>query len=266
MKIIGEKINGTRQRVKSAISARNAVFLQDLARKQAEAGASWLDINAGTLPEREPEDMVWLVETVQEAVDIPLCLDSTNPAALEAGIRAAKLTPMINSISGEASRLEEILPLAAGAGCPVIALAMDHIQIPETCGERFAIVQKVVSATRSSGIPDQQIYIDPLVMALSTNIESVNVFIETLKAVRAEYPDIHFTAGLSNISFGLPARSYINRTFLTLAMVAGLDTAIMDPLDRELQAAILTTQLVLGRDDYCLNFTQAYRDGVFSDR
>jgi 5-methyltetrahydrofolate corrinoid/iron sulfur protein methyltransferase len=262
MKIIGEKINGTRESVKKAIAERDEAFIQNLARKQAEAGSSWLDINAGTHPEKEPNDLVWLIRTVQTAVDTPLCLDSTNAKALEAALRETNATPMINSISGEKARLEGILPLAASCGCPVVALAMDHVKIPESSAERVEVVHKVIEATRAAGIPDQHIYIDPLVMTLSTNIQNGIIFLATLKAVHKAYPEVHFTAGVSNISFGLPARSCINRTFLILAMEAGLDTAIVDPLDRELMATILTVELVLGRDRYCMAFTRAYRDGV----
>jgi cobalamin-dependent methionine synthase I len=264
MKIIGEKINGTRESVKKAVAERNTTFIQNLARKQAEAGSNWIDINAGTHPGKEPDDLVWLIQTVQAAVDTPLCLDSTNPKALETALRVIKQTPMINSISGENTRLESILPLAVEYGCPVIALAMDHIKIPETSTARVNVVHRVIEASRAAGIPDKHIYVDPLVMTLSTNIQSGLVFIDTLRAVHAAYPEVHFTAGVSNISFGLPARSYINRTFLILAMGAGLDTAILDPLDKELRAAILTAELILGRDQYCLNFTRAYQEGTFS--
>jgi 5-methyltetrahydrofolate--homocysteine methyltransferase len=121
----------------------------------------------------------------------------------------------------------------------------------------------VIEATRAAGIPDEHIYVDPLVMTIGTNIQSGVIFCDTIRAVRTAYPDVHFTAGLSNISFGLPARSYINRAFLTLALAAGLDCAILDPLDQEIQATLLAAELVLGRDRHCLNYTRAYRAGVF---
>ena len=170
---------------------------------------------------------------------------------------------MINSISGEPQRLEGILPLVAEHGCRVIALAMDGKKIPETSAARVAVVHKVLDATRAAGIPDEHIYVDPLAMTISTNIQSGLIFFDTLRAVHAAYPEVHFTAGLSNISFGLPARSFINRAFLTLALAAGLDSAILDPLDQELKAALLAAELVLGRDRHCLNYTRAYRAGVF---
>ena len=264
MEIIGEKINGTCKRVAQAIADRDTDFIQDLASKQAEAGSTWLDVNAGTHPDQEPDDLVWLVDTVQAVADTPLCLDSANPQALAAAIKVVNKTPLINSISGESQRLEGVLPLVAEHGCRVIALAMDEKKIPETSEARVDVVHKVMGATRTAGVPDEHIYVDPLVMTLSTNIQSGQIFFDTIRAVHAAYPEVHFTAGLSNISFGLPARSFINRTFLTLALAAGLDSAILDPLDQELKAALLVAELVLGRDRHCLNYTRAYRAGVFN--
>jgi 5-methyltetrahydrofolate--homocysteine methyltransferase len=264
MEIIGEKINGTRKRVGQAIAEKDADFIRDLARSQAEAGSTWLDVNAGTHPDHEPDDLVWLINTVQAVVDTPLCLDSANPQALAAAIKAVNKTPMINSISGEPQRLAGVLPLAAGHGCPVIALAMDGKKIPQTSAARVDVIHQVLAATRAAGVPDAQVYVDPLAMTIGTNVQSGLIFCDTIRAVRAAYPDVHFTAGLSNISFGLPARSYINRAFLTLALAAGLDCAILDPLDQELRATLLAAELVLGRDRHCLNYTRAYRAGVFN--
>jgi cobalamin-dependent methionine synthase I len=263
MEIIGEKINGTRKRVAQAIAERDADFIRDLARSQAEAGAAWLDVNAGTHPKQEPDDLIWLVENVQAAADTPLCLDSANPQALSVAMEAVDKPPIINSISGEPERLEGILPLVAEHGCRVIALAMDATKIPETSAARVDVIHKVMEATRAADVPDDCVYVDPLVMTIGTNVQSGMIFLDTLRAVREAYPTVHFTAGLSNISFGLPARSFINRAFLTLALGAGLDSAILDPLDRGLRATLLAAELVLGRDDYCLNYTRAYRSGLF---
>jgi 5-methyltetrahydrofolate--homocysteine methyltransferase len=264
MRIIGEKINGTRQRVAQAIEERDSAFIHGLASKQVEAGAAWLDVNAGTRPSKEPDDLIWLAETIQSVVDVPLCLDSANPQALEAAIQVVDRTPMINSISGEPKRLEGILPLLAEHGCPAIALAMDDTGIPETCEQRLEVVRKLMQTTRAHGIADDDIYIDPLATALATNTDSVLITLETMHAIRREFPDAHLIMGLSNVSFGLPARSYINRSFLILALAAGLDSAILDPLDRELRATLVAARLVLGDDRHCLEYTRAYRAGLFN--
>jgi len=262
MKIIGEKINGTRSQVKKAVLERDVRFVEHLARSQAETGAAWIDVNAGTPVDREPDDLVWLVRTVQAAVDVPLCLDSANPAALAAALAGVRQPPLINSISGERARLEGVLPLAARAGGGVIALAMDDKGIPNNVEGRCAIVRRLLEATRAAGIPDEQVYVDPLVMTVATNGDGARIALATLRAVRAEFPQVHSTSGLSNVSYGLPVRSLINRAFLTLMLEAGLDTAILDPLDRELRKALLAAEVVLGLDRHCLGYTRAFRAGL----
>lgn len=257
MKIIAEKINGTRKSVAKAIVERNTEFIQTLAVKQADAGSDWLDVNAGTQPDREAEDLVWMIDTIQAVVEIPLCLDSANPEALKVAVRQVDKTPMINSISGEPERLKNVLPIVAEHDCQVIALAMDGAKIPDNSKERVAIVEKILDSTRGAGIPDERVFVDPLAMTIATNDQSALTACETIQFVKNKYPDVHFTIGLSNISFGLPARKQINRTFLIMAMQAGLDSAILDPLDDDLLATIVTTEMLLGRDRYCMNYIKA---------
>jgi len=264
LKIIGEKINGARKRVIQAIEKRDTVFIQELAVKQVEAGAAWLDINAGTRQSVEPDDLVWLVETIQPVVEIPLCLDSANPQALAAAIQVVERAPMINSISGDPHRLQSILPLVAEHNCQVIALAMNGKSIPELSEQRLEIVHTVMQTVRASGVPDEDVYIDPLAMTLATNAKSALITLETMRAIRQEFPDAHLTLGLSNLSFGLPARSYINRVFLVLAFAAGLDSVILDPLDREVRATLVAANLILGQDRHCLEYTRAFRAGLFN--
>ena len=262
MKIIGEKINGTRKRVKEAVLNRDTAFIQKLASDQAQAGAAWIDVNAGTPVEREPEDLMWLVQTVQAAVDKPLCLDSANPIALAAALPEVKQAPLMNSISGEQGRLAGVLPLAARAQGGVIALAMDDKGIPTTMEGRLEIVQRLMGLTREAGIPDEQVYVDPLVMTIGASGDAGRIALATVRAVRAEFPKVHFTSGLSNVSYGLPARTLINRAFLTVMLEAGLDGAILDPLDRELRKSILAAEAVLGIDRHCLSYTRAFRAGL----
>ncbi len=260
--IIAEKINGTRKAVQAAVVGRDEAFIADLARRQAEAGATWIDVNAGTSPEREPEDLVWLVKVAQGVVEQPLSIDTANPKALRAALAVVARTPLVNSISGERARLEGVLPQAAEAGAQVVALALDDAGIPVTAEARMAVVHRLLEATRGAGIPDERVYVDPLVMTISTNIQSANIAIATMRAVKAAYPQVHMTSGLSNVSFGLPSRSLVNRTCLTLAVGAGLDSAILDPLDRELKASLIATELLLGKDRHCLAYTRAFRAGL----
>jgi len=264
MKVIGERINDSKARVKQAVSERDEEFIRDLAQRQVEAGVDWLDVSAGGVPKREPQDLVWLVQTVQEAVDVPLCLDSANPIALAAAMEEVRQPPLINSISGEKARLHGILPLVRDADCSIIALAMDDRGVPSSVEDRLTAIQSLLGELHGAGVADERIYVDPLVAAVAADIESGRVALDTMRAVRGEFPDVHIVSGLSNVSFGLPVRSLINRSFLTLALEAGLDTAILDPLDRELRKALLAAEVVLGHDRYCLNYTRAYRAGLLN--
>jgi len=261
MLIIGEKINGTLKKTAAAIAERNEAFIKDLACQQVEAGADYLDVNAGTGVGNEPKDLVWLVEVVQAVVDVPLCLDSANPSALEAGLQVVRRTPMVNSISGEARRLDGILPLAAERGCPVIALLLDDHGIPSDVASRLAIGRRLIALTRQAGLPDEKVYIDPLAMAISTNTDGALMALECMRTLRCEFPAIKFSIGLSNISFGLPARSLINQAFLAQLLAAGLDAAIINPMEQGMINMLYATELILGRDRYCRSYTTAFRKG-----
>ena len=166
-----------------AIAERDAAFIADLAQKQAEPSTAWLDVNAGTMPAQEPDDLLWLIDTIQGVVDTPLSLDSANPKALSVAVLAVRKTPLINSISGKAERLEGILPIVAAHGCQVIALAMDGKKIAATSAKRMEVMQEeIITETRKAGVPDGSIYIDPLAMTLSTNVQSAMIAFNTQSA------------------------------------------------------------------------------------
>jgi len=259
MLIIGEKINGTRKEVAAAIAARDADRIQQLARLQVEAGAHYLDVNAGVSIAQEPGVLAWLVQIIQEAVAAPLSLDTANPAALETALGVVQRTPLINSVSGEQRRLEGVLPLAAQYGCPVILLALEDGGMPRSVDDRLRVIARLFGETRKAGIADENVYVDPLVLAIATGNEQGNVALETMRRVRAEYPAAHLTAGASNISFGMPARSLLNRAFLVLATAAGLDSVIADPCERDLVGMILAAEALVGKDRFCRRYTSACR-------
>ena len=264
MQIIGEKINGTRKKVGEAIMAKDAGFIRKLAKSQTDSGADLLDANAGTNPEKETSDLIWLVKTIQEVTDTQLCLDSSSPEAIREAMAYVKKTPMINSINGDSARLEGMLPIVAEHGCPVIGLALDESGMPKTVDDRMRVVHRIFEATRSAEVADDKVYIDPLIMTVATSTTAATEALECIRAIKTEYPDCHVTGGLSNVSFGLPHRSVINRTFVALAIEAGMDSAIMDPNDQPLKSGILAAQLLLGRDRFCRNYTQASREGLIS--
>lgn len=262
MKIIGEKINGTLKAVGKAIAERDADFIEKLAMRQTEAGADWLDLNAGTNPRDEVEDLVWLIRTIEKVTDLPFCIDSPNPEILEIAINAVSKTPMINSITLEPFRLEGILPLVAKNDCKVVALALDRKgRVSEDKGSRIRNVRLLIEKTRRAGVPDDDVYIDAIVSPIGINTKNGQIGLQTIASIHTEFPNVHVSVGLSNVSFGLPGRSLLNRAFLTLALSAGLDCAIMDPLDRELMGAVLATQALLGKDPFCRSYTTSFKQG-----
>lgn len=266
MIIIGEKINGTRKRVKEAIATKDAGFIKDLALRQVNAGVDFLDVNAGTSPEKEPDDMIWLINTIQEVTDATLCLDSANPLALKAGFTVVKKTPMINSLSGEKIRVDGVLPLALEHQTDLIVLTCDDDGIPTTVEKRMEILDKIIKMTREGGLPDNKLHIDPLVGTISTDTKSGNLAFEAMRQILNKYPEVHITGGLSNISYGMPLRSAVNQAFVVLAIAAGMDSAIVDPENADLKNIIYAADVVLGKDRFCGNFTKAYRAGIIGKK
>lgn len=262
MIIIGEKINGTRKAVAKAIRERDADTIKRLAEDQTAAGSHYLDANAGTPPEREPEDMIWLVEIIQSVSDLPICLDSANPQALLAGLKTVRKPPMLNSLSGEKSRVKDVLPLAVEYQTHLVILALDDATgIPNTGSGRLAIIDTLVKMALEGGLAQEQLFIDPLVTTIATGAENAKITFDTIRQTKTVYPKAHITSGLSNISFGMPLRGLINRAFITMCIKEGLDSAIIDPNDSELMAMILTAEMLMGLDPYCQNFSRAYRSG-----
>ncbi|ATW23818.1 methyltetrahydrofolate cobalamin methyltransferase [Candidatus Formimonas warabiya] len=259
MIVIGEKINGTIPSVKKAIEDRDEAFVRSLAVKQAEAGAHYLDVCAGTAPELEADTLTWLMDIVQDAVDTPLCIDSPNAKIMEQVLCRARRPGLINSVSAEGEKCEIIFPLIQGTEWQVIALTCDNGGIPSDVQTRVEITKRMVEKARKYGITPDRIHIDPLVLALSADNRSLLNFTETLQIVKDLYPTIKVTSGLSNISFGMPLRKVVNQSFLTIALYAGMDSAIVDPCNREMKAALFATEALLGRDRFCRNFSNAYR-------
>ncbi len=262
MIVIGEKINGTRPDVARAIADRDSDYIASLALCQVDGGARYLDLNAGTHPDQEPADLTWLVEVVQDVTKANLTIDSANPKAILAGIEAAVKLPMINSLSGERARIEGVLPLACRYGTELVVLALDDNGIPKSAEERLNIIRRLVGLTREGGLPDQKLFIDPLITTIATDNTSGITAFETIRLIKEEFPEVHITCGLSNISFGQPNRSLINQAFAPLAIGAGLDSAILDPGDAGLRSVIYAAEMVLGRDPDCQAYAQAHRQGL----
>lgn len=262
MIIIGEKINGTIPVVKEAIEKRDAAFIADRAVKQAEAGAAYIDVCASTAPEVEVETLKWLMEVVQDATDTPLCIDSPNPRAIEAVFKYAKKPGLLNSISEEGDKCEVLLPLMQGNTWEVVGLTCDNNGIPDNLETKINITRTMVEKADKLGITPDRIHIDPCVMALSTQNSALLDFAAEIRAIKSLYPTIHVTGAISNISFGLPVRPLLNKTAMAFAIEAGMDSAVMDPLNRAMMETIFATYALMGQDKHCRKYSKAYRSGL----
>jgi cobalamin-dependent methionine synthase I len=263
MLIIGEKINATVSSIKAIVQNRDALGILDLAKRQADAGASFIDINVGTgvgSRENEVQSMEWAVETIQNKVNIPLSIDSADPAVLEAGLKTRNSKPsMINSAKAEKESLEEIVPLASTYDNLLVALTMDETGIPETVQDRLCACEKIVVACERYGLPMENVFFDPLVMPIGTDTKHGLVTLRAVAEIKKEFPKAKTILGISNISYGLPARNRLNAAFLHMAIYAGLDAAIVDPLDGGIMAEIKTAEVLAGKDRHCRRYTRAFR-------
>lgn len=263
MIIIGELINASRKAIKAAIEAQDAEAIQKVARDQAEAGADYIDVNAGIFVGQEPQYLKWLVETVQQVTDKPCAIDSPDPKAIEAALAVHRGVPMINSISLEKERYERLLPIVAGTDMKVIALCMSDEGMPQTVEDRMKIADKLVNGLLGKNVKVENIFVDPLVQPVSVNNSFGMEFIHTIETVVKTFEGIHTACGLSNISYGLPARKFMNQTFMVMAIARGLDGAIMNPLDKKMMANITAAETLAGKDSFCMNFLQEFRAGKF---
>lgn len=258
MIIVGEKINTSRKSIAQAVDRKDTAFIQSVALAQVDAGADYIDVNAGTFLDKEEEYLPWLVETVQQAVDRPLCLDSPNPKALEKALRIHRGEAMINSISLEAERYDALLPVVTGRPCKVVALCMARTAMPTTAEERIDVAAELIDNLTRAGFDLTNIFVDPLVQPISVDVCMGPAILEAISGITLRFPGVQTICGLSNISFGLPLRRRINRHFLALAMARGLSAAILDPTDPELRVTLLTVRMLLGQDEYCSAFIEAY--------
>jgi cobalamin-dependent methionine synthase I len=263
MIIVGELINASRKAIGTAIESRDAEAIRKTASDELEAGADYIDVNAGIFVGKEPEYLTWLVQNVQESVDAPCAIDSPDPEAIQAALAVHKGVPMINSISLEKERYEKLLPVIAGTDFRVIALCMSDEGMPETTDQRMAIADKLVNGLVQNGIPLAHIYVDPLVQPVATNSRFGVEFLDAVERIMTTFEGIHTMCGLSNISYGLPARKFMNQAFMVMAVARGLDGAIINPLDARMMANIVAAEALAGRDSFCMNYLKAFRAGKF---
>jgi len=198
---------------------------------------------------------------VQEVVDKPLCVDTGNAEALVAALKLCQNLPIISSISAEQGRCQSFLPIINGSGCKVVALCVDNAGIPANAEGRVAVAGRLIDTLVSAGVKPQDIYVDVLAQAVSAEAKAVITVLDTIRRIKAAYPDVRTVLGTSNVSFGLPNRRLLNQNFAVMCLEAGLDAAIADPLDRKLMANIVSADVLLGKDKYGMNYSRAFRAG-----
>jgi len=259
MLIVGERINSTRAAIAEAISRRDTTVIREEAERQVAVGAQMLDVNAGASLKTEPQDLVWLVETVQGAVEVPLCLDSPRPEALQAAAAVHRGVPMVNSITGEEARLALLLPVVAETGASVVALTMDESGMPKTAEDRVRVATAIVERVTAAGVPLERVYFDPVISALATDHTQGREVVEAVVRIRREFPEAHVICGLSNISFGLPRRQLLNHTFLVMLVAVGLDAVIADPTVEGFGELVVAAEVLAGQDEFCMAYLSRCR-------
>ncbi|MFH1559962.1 MAG: dihydropteroate synthase [Chloroflexota bacterium] len=268
MLVIGERINASNRSVGEAIARRDGDFIANLAAAQTAAGADFIDVNVGASQFEDGEGqsaMKWLVSVVQAATDKPLVIDSDNPEIIEAGLQEYRGEEvMINSVIAEPEKLAAIGPMAADRGAWLVALAMGGEGIPRSVEQRLEACETIVTQLAQMGVKTEQLLFDPLVLPIAVDSKHGLVAIKTIEEIKARFPSARTVVGLSNISYGLPNRKLVNRGFLLMAACAGLDVAILDPLDAKIMSQVRVADMLTGKDSSCRNYIRAHRKGAIA--
>lgn len=263
MIIIGEKINGAIPSVAEAIKQKDADFIKNLARTQAEAGADYIDVCASVSVDIELETMKWLIDLVQDVVDTPIAIDSPNAGVCASAVEFCNKPGLVNSVSLEGDKIDVVFPVIAKTEWQCAALLCDDTGIPKTGEKRLEIFEAIMQKAHEYDIAPSRLHIDPLVEMLCTSEDGINTILEVIREIKSRYPAVHVTGGASNISFNLPARKFVNQAFLVLAMGAGMDSAIINPLHKHMMGLIYATEALKGNDEYCVEYINGYREGLY---
>lgn len=263
MIIIGEKINGAIPSVAEAIAKKDAEFIKNLARTQAEAGAHFIDVCASTEVAVELESLKWLIDLVQEVTDTPIAVDSPSAEICVEALKFCNKPGLINSVSLEGNKIDVVFPVIADSKWECVVLLCDDTGIPKSSAQRLEIFGAVMEKAKEYKISPSRLHVDPLVEMLCTSEDGINTILEVIRTIKELYPAIHVTGGASNISFNLPARKFINQAFLVLAMGAGMDSAIINPLHKHMMGLIYATEALKGLDEYCIEYIGGYRKELY---
>lgn len=262
MIIIGEKINASRKTIAEALAARDEATISQVAVQQCVAGADYLDVNGGDpRGDRETQNMEWLMDIVQAHTDLPVAIDSANPQAIRVGLQKARRRPIVNSISLEASRLGPLLDLVGGHDCMVVGLLMSDQGAPQDIEGRRRNAADLIARLTGVGKKLEDIIIDVCFFPISADASAGRNAIDAIAAIKRDFPGVHVGGGVSNVSYGLPKRRFINQAMLIQAIYAGMDACIVDPCAEGVVASIYAAQATAGGDEYCMGYVGAERDG-----
>jgi len=268
MIIIAEKLNGSIPSCAKAIAARDESYIKDLAKRQADAGADFIDC-CTSVRENELETITWMIDLIQSVTDCPISVDSPDVSVIIDAMPLCKKPGLFNSVSGEGNKIDLAFPVLAkpeNEKWQVMALLCDDTGIPKSAAKRIEVFDMIMAKADSYGIDKKRIHVDPLVEMLCTTDDGEGVFmiLDVIKHIKKTEPKIHISGAISNISYNLPVRRLVNQAFAVLAINAGMDSAVMDPLSRDLRGVILAAESMLGLDDLCVEYVSAYREGIFS--
>lgn len=269
MLIIGERINASNKSVAEAISRKDKDFLQNLVKAQALAGADFIDVNVGNadgLGHNGKETMEWLVNILQETTDKPLAIDSDIPDIIEVALKTYRgERAVINSVTAEPAKLESVGQLAAKYQTWLIGLAMGENGIPNNVEERLSACESIVNYLKQLGVTEERLFLDPLVLPIAVDAKQGLITLKTIEEIKDRYPNSRTVMGLSNISYNIPNRKLVNRAFLLMAVHAGLDAAILDPLDTKIMSLVKVADMLTGKDPLCRSYLRAHRKGTIVD-
>jgi len=260
MYVIGERINGMFNDVKAGIRDKDAGVIKDLAKRQVDGGANAIDINVGPASAEPAETIKWLVEAVQEVTDVPIVLDSSNPKVIESGMAVCERPVIINSTTGQDEKIDQLMPLAVEHNADIIGLTMDDRGVPGDAERRAEIALNILAKAMEYGLSPDRLFIDPIILPCNVAQPQAGHVLETIRNLKLmSDPPPRSVLGLSNVSQGTKERNLINRVYAVMAVAAGLDAAILDPMDSDLMDAVITAELLLNKHIYCDSFLQAYR-------
>ena len=267
MIIIAEKLNGSIPSCKKAIEARDDAYIKDMAKRQADAGATFIDccasVNVGEL-----ETLKWMIDNIQSVTDCPISVDSPAVNVVIEAMQFCKKPGLFNSVSGEGGKIDIAFPILAkpeNSKWAVMALLCDDTGIPKTAAKRIEVFDATMAKAKEYGIAENRIHIDPLVEMLCTTDDGagISMVLEVMSHIKATHPKVHISGAISNISFNLPVRRLVNQAFAVMAINAGMDSSVMDPLSQDLRGIIYAAEAMMGMDDFCAEYTSAYREGIF---